>query len=146
MGGGISLASPGHTYTAGVATPRGVISSLHCNGSACNTGHATSAWAICTATSPRAFKTDFNAPSSSAFNADSFIICIAATECGVIPSPYCTVISIAAIRCAAITTTKDIASRRLGFVYDMPKTLPSQNVLSLLDLQFQITTVMPDAA
>jgi hypothetical protein len=32
------------------------------------------------------------------------------------------------IRCAAITTTtttKDIASRRLGIVYNMPKTLPS---------------------
>jgi hypothetical protein len=86
-------------------------------------------------------------PSSSAFNADGFAISIAATERGIIRSPYCTVCSIATIRCTAIiTTTKDTASRRLGFVYDMPKTLPSQNVLSLLILQFQITTVTPDAA
>jgi hypothetical protein len=77
MGGGISLASPGHAYAAhaaGVAILRGIISSLHCNGITCNTGHAASAHAI---------------------NADSFAICIAATEHGVIPSLYCTVISIA---------------------------------------------------
>jgi hypothetical protein len=67
VGGGISLASPGRAYAthaAGVAaTPCGVISSLHCNDSASNTGRTASARAICAATSPRAFKADSNVPS-----------------------------------------------------------------------------------
>jgi hypothetical protein len=45
------------------------------------------------------------------------------TPRGIIASTFCPVFSTTAIRCTAITTTaKDIASRRLGFVYDMPKT------------------------
>jgi hypothetical protein len=69
-----------------------------------------------------------------------------ATPRGAIPIKNCTVIRTAAISCTTITTTaKDSASKRLGFVQDMQKTLSSKNVLPLLVLQFQITIVTPYA-
>jgi hypothetical protein len=68
-----------------------------------NTGQPTSARAISAATNPRAFKADFNAPSSSTFNANGFAIYIAAI---------------------IATTAKGGQPRRMGSVYAMPKTLP----------------------
>jgi hypothetical protein len=120
MGGCIGLASPGHTYAAhaaGITNPRGVVPSSCCIGSACHTSRAASARANCATSSPRAFKAEFTAFSPSAFITD------------------CTDIIIAAIHYAYISiTAKDAASRRLGSLFDKLKTLPSQNVLSLLVL------------
>jgi hypothetical protein len=51
--------------------------------------------------------------------------------------------TISAIHIAAIATvTEEATPRRLGFMFALARALSSQNVLSLLVLQFQITTTM----